>query len=130
LAEHPNVVFVRRLYQAIIARDTMRVAQLADQDIAFHITGRSMFAGHYRGREQALKVFHDVGAVTGRSVHIDLHDVVGSGEHVVGLHRMRGHRNGKALDQNGCLVCHFSDGALKEAWLAFEDQHQFDAFWE
>ena len=112
-----------------MSRDTMKVAELADKDIRFHITGRSRWAGHYRGREQALKVFHDVGAATGRSVRIELHDVVGGDEHVVGLHRMRGHRDGKALDQNGCLVCHFKDGLMTEAWLAFENQRQFDDFW-
>lgn len=130
MAEHPNVSVVRRFYQAFIARDTARLYQLAGENMEFHITGRSPYSGVHKGREQILKVFHDTGVATDRSIHIEPHSVAGDDEHVVGLHRITATREGKKpLDQHGVLVCHVDGAVISDAWLLWEDLRAADEFW-
>lgn len=129
MTEHSNVSVVRRFYQAFMARDTARLYQLAGENMEFHVAGRSAFAGVHKGRDEILKLFHDTGAITGHSIKIEFHALLGSDEHVVGLHRITAMRPGKTLDQRGCLVCHLSGGVLTDAWLSFEDLRAADDFW-
>ena len=130
MAEHPNVSVVRRFYQAFISRDTARLYQLAGESMEFHVAGRSAFAGVHRGRDQILKLFRETGEVTEHSVHIELHALLGGGDHVVGLHHITARRPGRPmLDQSGCLVCHVDGAVLTDAWLSFEDLRAADAFW-
>lgn len=126
--EHPNVSVVRRLYQAFISRSESMLWDLAGEDMLFHMPGRSRFAGVHRGREQILTLFQATGAAAGRSIRIELHAVVGNEEHVVGLHRMTGTREGHAIDQHACVVCHVRNGELLEVWLWPENLREFDEF--
>ena len=130
MAEHPNVSVIRRFYQAFIARDTARLYQLAGENMEFHIAGRSPFSGVHKGRDQILRVFHETGVATDRSIRIEAHAVAGDGEHVVGLHHITATREGKKpLDQNGVLVCHVAGGVIADAWLLWEDIRAADEFW-
>jgi len=130
VAEHPNVSVVRRFYQAFIALDTARLYQIAGEKMEFHIAGRSPYSGVHRGRDEILKVFHDTGVATNRSIHIEPHAVAGDEEHVVGLHRIKATRAGrKPLDQNGVLVCHVDGTVIADAWLLWEDLRAADEFW-
>jgi ketosteroid isomerase-like protein len=126
--EHPNVSVVRRLYQAFISRSESMLWDLAGEDMLFHMPGKSRFAGTHRGREQVLALFQATGAASGNSIRISLHDVVGNAEHVVGLHRMTGTRDGRTIDQSACIVCHVKEGVLLEVWLWPENVRRFDEF--
>jgi ketosteroid isomerase-like protein len=127
--EDPNVSVVRRFYQAFMARDTARLYQIAGADMEFHIAGRSVFAGVHRGRDAILKVFRETGELTGHSVKIELHALLGAGKHVVGLHHITASRPGRTLDQSGCLVCHVDGAVITDGWLSFENLRAADAFW-
>lgn len=129
MSEHPNVSVVRRFYQAFMARDTARLYQLAGENMEFHVAGRSAFAGVHKGRDQILKLFRETGELTEHSMRIELHALLGGGDHVVGLHHLMARRPGRVLDQNGCLVCHVDGGVLTDAWLSFENLRDADVFW-
>lgn len=130
MAEHPDVSVVRRFYQAFIARDTARLYQIAGETMEFHISGRSPFAGVHTGRDQILKLFHDTGVATDRSLRIELHALAGDGDHVVGLHHITATREGRnPLDQNGVLVCHVAGAVITDGWLLWEDLRAADEFW-
>jgi hypothetical protein len=126
---HPNIAIVRRFYAAFIAQDTTRIWEFAGHDLAFHVPGRSRWAGHYRGREELLKLFVDVGRAAGNSVRLTVHDVVGGEEHAVGLHRLTASREGRSLDINGTAVCHVHAGKISEMWIGWQSQRTFDEFW-
>ena len=126
---HPNIAIVRRFYAAFIARDTQRIWELAGHDLAFHVPGRSRWAGHYRGREEILDLFMGVGQAAGNSVRLTVHDVVGGEEHVVGLHHATASLEGKSLSLNGTAVCHVQAGKITEMWLGWQSQRTFDEFW-
>jgi len=126
---HPNIAIVRRFYHAFIARDTTTLWEIAGTELGFHVPGRSQWAGEHRGREQLLGLFYKLGEAADRSVHIDLHDIVGGEEHVVGLHHVTATMGGKSLDLNGTATCHVVDGKLAEVWLGWQSQRAFDEFW-
>jgi len=127
---HPNIAIVRRFYHAFISRDTTTLWQIAGEDLAFHVPGRSRWAGEHRGREQLLQLFYTVGQAAERSVKMELHDIVGGEEHVVGLHHVTASLPGKSLDLNGTAVCHVSDAKISEVWLGWQSQRAFDEFWD
>lgn len=126
---HPNIAIVRRFYAAFIARDMARIWEFAGHDLAFHVRGRSRWAGDYRGREELLNLFVRVGEATGNSIKLTVHDVVGGEEHVVGLHRATAALEGRSLALNGTAVCHVHAGKISEMWIGWESQRTFDEFW-
>jgi len=126
---HPNVAIVRRFYHAFISRDTTAIWSIAGEDLAFHVPGRSKWAGVHRGREQLLELFTRLGSETERSVRMTIHDIVGGENHVVGLHHVTATMKGRSLDINGTAVCHVKDGKILEVWLSWQSQKVFDEFW-
>jgi ketosteroid isomerase-like protein len=127
---HPNIAIVRRFYHAFISRDTQTLWTIAGEDLAFHVPGRSQWAGEHRGREKLLSLFYRLGETADRSVRITLHDIVGGEKHVVGLHHVTATIAGKKpLDLNGTTTCHVTDGKIVEVWLNWESQPAFDEFW-
>ena len=126
---HPNIAIVRRFYAAFIARDMARIWEFAGHDLAFHVAGRSQWAGDYRGREQILDLFVRVGQAAGNSVRLVVHDVVGAEDHVVGLHYATATYRGTTMGLNGTAVCHVHAGKITEMWIGWEKQRAFDEFW-
>ena len=112
-----------------MARDTARLYQLAGESMELHVAGRSALAGVHRGRDQILKLFRVAGELTEHSARIELHALLGGGEHVVGLHHISASRPGRTIDQNGCLVCHVDGAVITDGWLSFESLREADAFW-
>ena len=126
---HPNIAIVRRFYAAFIARDLARIWEFAGNDLAFHVAGRSRWAGDYRGREEILNLFVRVGEAAGNSIRLTVHDVVGSEEHVVGLHSATATFEGRSLSLNGTAVCHVHAGKITEMWVGWQSPRTFDEFW-
>ncbi len=126
---HPNIAIVRRFYHAFISRDTQTIWSIAGHDLVLHLPGRSKYAGVYNGREEVLELFYRVGKDAEGSVRLELHDIVGGDQHVVGLHRATASRGGKTLDLNGTSLCHMADGTITEVWLYWQSQRTFDEFW-
>lgn len=126
---HPNIAIVRRFYQAFASRDTTTLWAIAGEDLAFHVPGRSRWAGEHRGREQLLQLFHLIGQAAERSIRLSVHDIVGGDVHVVGLHHVTASIGGRHLDLNGTAICHVESGKIMEVWLGWESQRAFDEFW-
>ena len=106
-----------------------RIWEFAGSDMVFHVSGRSQWAGTYRGREELLNLFVRVGQAAGNSVKLTVHDVVGSEDHVVGLHHATATYKGRSLGLNGTAVCHVKAGKVTEMWVGWQSQRAFDEFW-
>jgi len=50
-------------------------------------------------------------------------------DHVVGVHRNSGERNGKKLDVMCCLLFTMKDGKVVDGREHFDDVDAWDAFW-
>jgi ketosteroid isomerase-like protein len=126
---HPNEELVRRGSDAFSSGDIGMLGQVLDQNVVYHVPGRSPLAGDYRGQEEVIgRFFARILELTGGTFQVELHDAVANDEHAVSLFTARGQRHGKTLDQRSTLVFHARDGKLVEAWLFVDDQYALDEF--
>jgi ketosteroid isomerase-like protein len=127
---HPNEDFVREGYAAF-ARGDMEALQreFFAEDIRWHYPGRSPFGGDYQGLSEVMAWLGRTFEVSGGTIHIELHDVVGNDQHVAGLTRVRAERPGKKLEDNTVQVFHVRDGKVTEVWTSPGDQYASDEFW-
>ena len=126
---HPNEDVVRRGYDAFATGDMDTLGSLFADDAVWHVQGRNPLAGDYRGVEAILGYFGQSMQLTGGNFSVEVHDVIGNDNHVVGLHRARGERQGRRMDGNSALIFHLSDGKVREVWQMFEDPYENDEFW-
>jgi ketosteroid isomerase-like protein len=129
MAEHPNVGFLRKGYEAFAKRDMATLRDIFSQDVVWHHAGTSPISGEYRGRDAVFAFFARLAELSGGTFRIELHDVLGNDEHGVALSRETASRQGKQLDSLGVHVYHVRDGKITEAWSVMQDQRRYDDFW-
>lgn len=126
---HPNEEIVRKGISAFQSRDLETLKGVFADDIVWHIPGKSPVSGDYKGREEVLGFLGKLGEMTGGTFKIEIHDVLGSDEHVVALMRQTGEREGKRLDGQFANVFHIRDGKVAEFWGQPFDLYAVDEFW-
>jgi ketosteroid isomerase-like protein len=124
---HPNEKLLRDADEAQLRGDVEGFTGFFTDDVIVHITGKSSFAGVYKGKDQFLELF-------GRFLErvpeytFEPHAYFADDEHGVSLQRSQFKRGNESLDSNDILVCHFRDGMISEFWLLSEDEDAVDAF--
>ena len=101
------------------------VAELLAADIVWHVPGRNRLAGDVRGRDALFEWFERLRDVTRGTFHLEEHDVLGNGEHVVALSRMSAVR-GEPIGVDVVSVFHYRDGRQVERWFLPADQDVWD----
>jgi len=129
MAEHPNAELFRRGYAAFAAGDMDTMRQIIAADAVWHHGGNNQLSGDYKGIEAILGLFGKEFELTGGTIKVDLHDVMGTDDHAVGLHTGTSTRNGKSFTSNEVLVAHASNGQASEFWLIPMDPAVFDEAW-
>ena len=120
---------MRRFYEVFLARDTEAMRAMLEGCV-WHIPGENLLAGTYRGLEEIVGLFGRSGELSGGTLKLEMHDVVGDDAHAIGLDHVRASRDdGRSLDMNRVVIAHVSNGALAEVWVCPEDQYAFDEFW-
>jgi uncharacterized protein len=124
---HPNEKVLRDADEAQLRGDVEGFTSHFTDDVVVHITGKSSFAGVYKGKDQFLQLF-------GRFLErvpeytFEPHSYLADDEHGVSLQRSRFKRGDETLDSNDIFVCHFRDGKVSEFWLLSENEDAVDAF--
>jgi uncharacterized protein len=124
---HPNEKVLRDADEAQLRGDVEGFTSHFTDDVVVHITGKSSFAGVYKGKDQFLELF-------GRFLErvpeytFEPHSYLADDEHGVSLQRSRFKRGDETLDSNDIFVCHFRDGKVSEFWLLSENEDAVDAF--
>jgi len=126
--EHPNVLAVRRGYDAFNKGDTETLIQLFDADVVWHVPGRSSIAGDYDGREATMAYFGRLDELTDGSYHAELQVAVGDEEHVISIDRSTATSGESRYDENELVVFRFRDGRVVEAWQAMMNPYAHDEF--
>ena len=126
---HPNETMLRRVYSAAAEGDVEKLRELIHPDVVWHVPGRNVLTGDYKGFEEVLGLFGQLAAMTDGTFQSQLHDVVAGDDHVVGLHTERGEREGRSLHARLALIGHVRDGRLSEVWEGHLDAEAFDSFW-
>lgn len=119
---------MRRLYDAFAKGSVDEQSDLLE-GCTWHIPGEGILAGTYRGADEILSMFSRGREETGGSIAFEVHDVLGDGEHAVGLDRVTATRGDRTIDMNRVTIAHAKDGKFTEVWLVPEDQYAFDEFW-
>jgi len=125
---HPDEELVRRGYDAFGRGDMETLREVFHPDLVWHSPGRNQLAGDHRGVEAVLGFFGRTMELTGGTFRVEVHDVVASDEHVVGLNSVAAQRAGKTLNGRNALVFHVRDGRATEVWQFWEDQYAADEF--
>ncbi len=126
---HPNEDLIRRLYDAFGRGDMDTVGKLFADDIVFHVSGRSLLAGDYVGKDQIFGVFGRLGEITGNTFRTEVYDVLASDAHAVALQRQSAEREGRrSLDDRHVSVFRIRDGRIAEIWHHPGDQYTYDEF--
>jgi ketosteroid isomerase-like protein len=124
-----NIERVRGGYAAFDSGDLDAIRDLFDPNIVWHVAGRSHLAKDYRGIDEVLGFFAELVKETDGTLKNEVHDIVGSDEHVVALVTQRGERNGKKLEVRCAQVLHMKDGKTTESWFLTDDAYELDAFY-
>ena len=126
---HPNETLLRSLYDAFSRQDLSTVRTLFADDIVFHQPGRNPTSGDYQGIDGVLGLLGALAERSGGTFRAQVHDVLASDQHVVGLLRVSAQRGPRTVDVPVVHVWHVRDGKLVEAWAHPADQSVLDEFW-
>jgi ketosteroid isomerase-like protein len=126
---HPNEGLLRSLYDAFSRRDLDTVAGLFSDDVVFHQPGRNPTSGDHRGLEAVLGLLRTLAERSDGTFSAQVHDVMASDQHAVGLLRVTAQRGPRSVDVPVVHVWHVRDGRLVEAWAHPADQQALDEFW-
>lgn len=130
MSAHEDAELVRRGYEAFIAGDMVWLNEHLHENVVWHAPGKNLLSGDYHGREDVLAYF-------ARSVVIalpefEIHDIVASDDHVVGLLTITWRRNdnNETFEDHTGQVFHLDRGQVLEVWTMGEDLAGFDRFLE
>jgi ketosteroid isomerase-like protein len=130
MAADENVAIMRRAYQAFNAADIDTLTELFDENVVWHLPGRSTMADDYQGRDATLAYFGQIGERTGGTFQAELKDLFAADDgRVVGLQRSTADRDGKHLDVGNCIVFELKDGRVVDGREHFNDLYAWDEFW-
>lgn len=133
MAEHPNAIHIRRVYNAYAARDLTAVAEQFAPDLTFHVGGDGPLAGVQKGREGLAAVIAHSLETTGGTQQFELHNVYADDEHAVVHVRETATRaaDGVTLDVEEVHLLALGDGGLiEEFWDIPSDPDVHDAFFD
>jgi ketosteroid isomerase-like protein len=119
---------VRRLVDALAARDAGTIESLLTDDVVYHFPGRNPLAGSFRGRDQVMGFFRRFPTVLDGPPSIAFHDVLSSEAHGADLATFTASRGGREHTWRAIRIYHLSDDRIAEIFVTIDDQAAFDAF--
>jgi len=130
MAEHPNAIRIRGLFQAFRDRDLAAIQAAIPEQAVWHFPGRKgALAGSHRGRAAILAFLGQVVSLTEGSFRFEIEDVIAGDTSAVALFRGSGRRQGRTLDNPTCLRMRIRDGQIVEVWEFVWDLYAVDEFW-
>jgi uncharacterized protein len=125
-----NAAIVRRGYEALSTGDLETLAEVFDENAAWHTPGRSLLAGDAVGRDAVLAQFGRYAGETGGTFEARLQRVLTDEEgRVIGIHHSVAERGDKRLDVFCCIVFELENGLIVDAREHFYDLSAWDEFW-
>jgi uncharacterized protein len=124
---HPNEKLLRDVDEAQIKGDVEAFGNAFADDVVVHVTGKSQFAGVYRGKDQFLELFGRFNEAV-PEYSFEGHAYLADDEHGVSLQKSHYKKGNETLDADEAFVSHFRDGKISEFWLLGVDSDAVDAF--
>ena len=124
-----NAELLRRGYEAFAKGDIPAVLAIFDEDITWHVPGRSPLSGDYRGHDEVVGFFATAMELSGGTLRVQLDEIIGDGDKVVALTTVTAERNGRSWSSPEVHVWRMPDGRAVEFREFQGDQQAEDDFW-
>jgi ketosteroid isomerase-like protein len=128
-SEAQNIAVVRRGYEAFAKGDIETLKTLFSTNATWHSVETGILPGNYRGVQAILEFFGRLVHETDGTARAELQTLAASGDHVFALHRNKGKRKGKTLDEKSVLVFKLDKGVVSEVAEFRFDQPTEAKFW-
>lgn len=126
---HENEASHRAILAAFAVGDLAAAAGYYSDDVVFHLNGRGPVAGDHHGFSGFVEAFSKVmGAVD--SYRQEVHDVIASERHSVGLLTSVATRGEEALTSEIVTVLTWRDGKVVDERIIAVDPYVADAFYQ
>ena len=120
----------RAAYDAFAAGDLEALGALLSEDTHWQIGDAAPLNGDYHGRDEVFGNFLGrLMEITGGTLRLEVHDVMGSDKHACGVVRERAERDGKVLDAWTTHLFQVQDGKVIRFWASSSDPNN-RAFWD
>ena len=121
MAEHPHVAIFRQVHEKLQQGDFEAAFDALDDDVVWHQLG----AETLHGKQAVMDSMSGMEEFGAEAFDIDIHDVVGNEEHVIGLVETTLNMGGESFSYRTAEIAHMKDGKLTERW-AFSDDTETD----
>ena len=126
MAEHPNVEMIRQGYEAFARGDMSALADLAADEVVWHVPGDHSLAGDYEGKLAVIGFLAGLTQTLG-VIEQEVHDIVGNDDHVVEMANQKLTRpDGDVLEWRAVQIFHVAAGKVTEVWAFNENQAEID----
>lgn len=119
MPEHPNAAIYREVHEKLNRGDFEAAFDTLDDDVVWHQLGEETL----HGKDAVIESMSGMEEFGADAFEIDVHDVVGNDEHVVGLVTTTLNLEDQSFTYRTAEIAHMKDGKLTERW-AFSDDTQ------
>jgi ketosteroid isomerase-like protein len=119
MADHPNAALYREIHEKLQQGDFEAAFEALDDDVVWHQIGAETLHGKEAVRE-SMSGMEEFGA---DAFDLDIHDVVGNEDHVVGLVQTTLNMDDQNFTYRTAEIAHIKNGKITERW-AFSDDTQ------
>ncbi len=124
-----NLAVIRRGYDAFGRGDVAAVLTILDDEIRWHIPGRSPLSGDYHGHQELIGFFTRTQELSAGTFRIHIDDMLTSDQYVVVLCTVSAERQGRQWSSPEVHVWRVADGVAVEFREYQGDQQTEDEFW-
>ncbi|MEU3616782.1 nuclear transport factor 2 family protein [Streptomyces sp. NPDC006872] len=130
MAEHPHAMLVRKGYEAFTRGDMDALRGMMTGDCTHHVPGSHPLSGDFKGTDAIIDMYGRLFSETGGSMQVEMKSVMVDGRgHAVSMHRFSADRNGKHIDENGCIVFRIVGDKITDLDECLESIDKSNDFW-
>ncbi|MEV5434735.1 nuclear transport factor 2 family protein [Streptomyces sp. NPDC052682] len=130
MAEHPHAALVRKGFEAFSRGDMDALRGLMTDDCTQHVPGSHPLSGDFKGQDSIIDMYRRMFEETNGTMNVDLREVFVDGRgHAVAVNRFTAERQGRRIDQMGCIVFRIVGDKVSDLDECLDDIEVSDAFW-
>ncbi|WP_371671590.1 nuclear transport factor 2 family protein [Streptomyces sp. NBC_00289] len=130
MAEHPHAALVRKGYEAFSRGDMDTLRGLMTADATHHVPGSHPLSGDFKGQDAMIDMYGRLFSETGGTLRVDVRQVLVDGRgHAVAVHRFSAERQGKRMDETGCIVFRIVGDKISDLDECVADIDATNEFW-
>ena len=127
--EHPNVVGIRRVFDAFRGGDSHALVEVIAADAVWQVGGGAPVSRTYTGRRDIFELFRLTRKLTDGTYNSTLRWALADDEHGTAVYRANGRRGERTLDIDQVLLISLRSGKWAEIVAVPTDPVAFERFW-